>query len=139
MPDPQPLRPLTDADREQAKKARDQALLNAKNEGKREGAQAEREKLSATIHSAVEANAAAMRRAHEADILRRDDRWTREEAKHAIGNRWRGRVEGVVLGGALVCVAIFAMQGVIWDTAARSFREQAMTGALLSGHREQTR
>lgn len=60
----------------------------------------------------------------------------REEAKHAIGNRWRGRVEGIIAGAALACLAIFIMQGVIWDTAARSFREQAMTGALLSSQEQ---
>jgi hypothetical protein len=32
----------------------------------------------------------------------------------------------------LACGAIFAMQGIIWDTATRSFREQAMTGAIIS-------
>jgi hypothetical protein len=59
-----------------------------------------------------------------------------EEAKHCVGNRWRGRVEGIVIGAMLACLAIFAMQQVIWDTAARSFREQAMTGAMLSSQDE---
>lgn len=45
--------------------------------------------------------------------------------------RWLGGAVGLLIGTVLACVGILAMQGVIWDTAAQSFREQAMTGAIL--------
>jgi hypothetical protein len=62
-----------------------------------------------------------------------------EEAKHGRHQRWLGFAIGVPAGMILACGAIFAMQGIIWDTATRSFREQAMTGALISTHGEQER
>jgi hypothetical protein len=55
-----------------------------------------------------------------------------EEIKHGRFRFYQGIAAGIIAGSLLACVAIFTMQGVIWDTAARSFREQAMTGALLS-------
>jgi hypothetical protein len=55
-----------------------------------------------------------------------------EEAKHGRHQRWLGFAIGVPAGMILACGAIFAMQGIIWDTATRSFREQAMTGAIIS-------
>jgi hypothetical protein len=64
---------------------------------------------------------------------------TGEEAKHGRHQRWLGFAIGVPAGMILACGAIFAMQGIIWDTATRSFREQAMTGALISTHGEQER
>lgn len=66
----------------------------------------------------------------------RDARPTRaEELKHGRHRFYQGAVAGIVAGALLACIAIFTMQSVIWDTAARSFREQAMTGAILSGQR----
>ena len=66
----------------------------------------------------------------------RDARPTQaEELKHGRHRFYQGAVVGIVAGALLACVAIFTMQRVIWDTAARSFREQAMTGAILSGQR----
>ena len=62
-----------------------------------------------------------------------------EERKHGRHQRWLGFAIGVPAGMILACGAIFAMQGVIWDTATRSFREQAMTGALISSHGEDER
>jgi hypothetical protein len=60
-----------------------------------------------------------------------------EEAKHGRFRFYQGVAVGGIVFSAITCLAIFAMQGVIWDTAARSFREQAMTGAILSaGERE---
>jgi hypothetical protein len=60
-----------------------------------------------------------------------------EEAKHGRHQRWLGFAIGVPAGMILACAAIFAMQGIIWDTATRSFREQAMTGAIISSQGEQ--
>lgn len=63
----------------------------------------------------------------------RDARVTiQEERKHGRHQRWLGIGMGVPIGMVLACLAILAMQGVIWDTATRSFREQAMTGAIIS-------
>jgi hypothetical protein len=59
-----------------------------------------------------------------------------EEAKHGRHQRWLGFAIGVPVGMILACAAIFAMQGIIWDTATRSFREQAMTGAIISSQGE---
>ena len=60
-----------------------------------------------------------------------------EEQKHGRFRFYQGTAVGMIAGALLACIAIFAMQGVIWDTAARSFREQAMTGALLSTQDDQ--
>jgi hypothetical protein len=55
-----------------------------------------------------------------------------EEMKHGRFRFWQGVAFGGVIFSVFTATVIFVMQGVIWDTAARSFREQAMTGALLS-------
>ena len=61
-----------------------------------------------------------------------DARWQREEAKHGRFRFYQGGVLGITAGIILGCAMILAMQDAIWDAATRSFREQAMTGAILS-------
>lgn len=60
----------------------------------------------------------------------------REEAKAVNAAYHRGALHwspiSMIVGAALACAAVFTMQGVIWDTATQAFREQAMTGAILS-------
>jgi hypothetical protein len=63
----------------------------------------------------------------------RDERPTPDaERKHVRGALGWGMLWGFITGGAFATIVIMLMQGIIWDTAARSFREQAMTGAMLS-------
>lgn len=64
-------------------------------------------------------------------------RWMREEAKHGKYKWWVGYAFGIATALPATAALILAMQGVIWDTAARNFREQAMTGAVLSAGQEQ--
>ncbi len=102
----------------------------------RQGREAERKDMlqALGIQRIEEASQLAILRAE------RDARPTAgEEAKHGRHQRWLGFAIGVPAGMILACGAIFAMQGIIWDTATRSFREQAMTGALISTHGEQER
>jgi hypothetical protein len=102
----------------------------------RQGREAERKDMlqALGIQRIEEASQLAQLRAE------RDARPTAgEEAKHGRHQRWLGFAIGVPAGMILACGAIFAMQGIIWDTATRSFREQAMTGALISTHGEQER
>ena len=76
---------------------------------------------------------AAARDEHVAEL----DRASKRE--RAIGYHqaaWHFGIGAFAVGIAASAMLIFAMQGVIWDTAARSFREQAMTGAMLSGQTE---
>lgn len=61
-----------------------------------------------------------------------------EERKHGRHRFWQGIAVGAAICAPLVALIILTMQSVIWDTAARSFREQAMTGAVLSGQQERT-
>jgi hypothetical protein len=95
----------------------------------RQGREAERKDMlqALGIQRIEEASQLAQLRAE------RDARPTAgEEAKHGRHQRWLGFAIGVPAGMILACGAIFAMQGIIWDTATRSFREQAMTGAIIS-------
>ena len=55
-----------------------------------------------------------------------------ELKKHGRHNRWMGGLFGYCAGVVSAAAIILVMQGVIWNTAAHSFREQAMTGAILS-------
>lgn len=61
-----------------------------------------------------------------------DARWQREEAKHGRFRFYQGASLGICAGALLGCALILLMQDAIWDAATRSFREQAMTGAILS-------
>lgn len=109
-------------------KARERGI---RNQALGEGAKKEREKLSKEHKAALDA--ATLAYEHAASKA--------HKAGHAHGYHkagWQFGIAGVVLGAVLACAAIFTMQKVIWDTATRSFREQAMTGALLSTHEERT-
>lgn len=65
-------------------------------------------------------------------VKERDARPTREEErKHVRGALGWGMLWGAVMGAALATIALFAMQGAIWDAAVRSFSQQAMTGAII--------
>lgn len=124
----------------EARQAEARAKIKAREDGIRanaikEGRTLERRDLLARL------GAQAIEEASQLAILRkeRDERPTRaEEAKHVRGAMGWGMLWGAILGAAIMCAAIFIMQGVIWDTAARSFREQAMTGAMLSSQQERS-
>lgn len=121
----------------QAQQASAAAQLKKLNDGHRakgaqEGRAAERKELIERFGQAVfdqfnmlDAFEAKLRAGYE-----------REEQKHGRHQRWLGFAIGVPAGMILACGAIFAMQGIIWDTATRSFREQAMTGAIISSQGE---
>lgn len=79
---------------------------------------------------------AQVRQEHAQELQRVETQWQREERKHGRHQRWLGLSFGIPIGMVFACIAIFLMQGVIWQTATDAFREQAMTGALLSGGAE---
>ena len=131
MSDPTPLQTQADklAQAKQAQKQREDGIRAA---AIKQGRSLERAEIFATLgaQTVEEASQLAQIRAE------RDARPTQaEELKHGRHRFYQGAVVGIVAGALLACVAIFTMQRVIWDTAARSFREQAMTGAILSGQR----
>lgn len=99
----------------------------------KQGRQLERQELFQALGAQSLADASHLNQIR----AERDARPTRaEELKHGRHRFYQGAVAGIVAGALLACIAIFTMQSVIWDTAARSFREQAMTGAILSGQRQ---
>lgn len=62
----------------------------------------ERHKLEAKHEGELQ----GVTKAHTEEIARLDERWAREERKHAIGNRWRGRFEAAVVVGGLSMIGL---------------------------------
>lgn len=122
----------------EAARLKAQATLKAREDGIRAAAI----KQGRTLERAEIMQALGVQRVEEASqinrlIAERDARPTlSEEQKHGRHQRWLGFAVGVPAGMMLACLAIFMMQGIIWDTATRSFREQAMTGAIISSQGE---
>lgn len=118
------------------------AQVIAKQKAREDGIRAQAIKQGRQLERAEVLQALGVQRIEDASDLERvcaerDARPTvSEERKHGRHRFYQGAVVGIVAGALLACMAIFTMQRVIWDTAARSFREQAMTGALLSTQQE---
>lgn len=120
--------PKEGATREQQAWAQQAAHIKEGRRRERKDQEIERVKAAAAHAAAIKEHSAALKAAEDAYRVAAS---TAHKAGHAHGF-WKGVGVGGVIFGALACIAIFAMQGVIWDTATRAFREQAMTGALLS-------
>lgn len=81
---------------------------------------------------------AAVREEHKRAILDMRAQRDSEETKHATGNRWRGRVEGLIVGGALVMAGASTFIGVVFNEAVQYGREMTITGALSQNLNEPT-
>lgn len=57
--------------------------------------------------------------------------WQREEAKHAIGSRWRGRVEGIIAGIVIISLAFTVIVQQMQREAFRQAREIAQAGVMM--------
>ena len=133
MSEPHQLPEATRANALAKIKAREDAIkANAIGQGRkleRADATQEMARMSAAHTAAINATETAFEKAVEKT----------GSLQRAIGYHkaaWQFGIAGAIVGAALACFAVFTMQGVIWDTAARSFREQAMTGAMLSSQGE---
>lgn len=135
--DAQPLQ--TQADRlAAAKRAQEQRENGIRAQAIKQGRELERMDIQrAAGVAAIEEISllAQVRLEHAAHMQANESRWEREERKYGAGKFWLGAAFGISIGLVAAAAIILAMQGVIWDTAIASFREQAMTGALLSGER----
>ena len=135
MTDATPIQAETQAERlvraKQVQSAREQGI---RAQAVKEGRQAREREILATLGTQTLQDASQLTQLRQ----ERDARPTaQEEAKHGRHRFYQGATLGLIIGAALGCLAIFSMQGVIWDTATQAFREQAMTGAILSaGERE---
>lgn len=118
------------------------AQVIAKQKAREDGIRAQAIKQGRQLERAEVLQALGVQRIEDASDLERvcaerDARPTvSEERKHGRHRFWQGATVGVITGMIAASLLILFMQGLIWDTAARSFREQAMTGALLSSQRE---
>lgn len=132
MTDATPLQ--TQADRlAEARKKQEQREQGIRAQAIKQGREAERNDIlkALGVQRIEDASTSAQLRAE------RDARPTRdEELKHGRHRFYQGGLLGVCIGAMLASALIFAMQGMIWDTAARNFREQAMTGAILRAGEE---
>ena len=142
---PQATAKVTSVDENNAKlvaamRAKEQREQGLRGQAKREGREErEREILQQAGVAAIDeiSMLAQIRAEHDAEKRQIELRWFREEQKHGGGKWWQGYAFGLVCGVPASAAIILLMQGVIWDTAARNFREQAMTGAVLSAGQEQ--
>lgn len=75
----------------------------------------------------------AIAEAHASAIAKLEATHAKVERRAVQGARAFGALLGLAGGAILAAAIILMMQDVIWATATDSFREQAMTGALLRG------
>ena len=114
----------------QAIKAREDGI---KANAIRQGIEQERkrqEAATATLKAEHQGQIDGLKQAHIEELTRTASR------ERAVGHHraaWLYAIPSLIIGGALTAMAILWAQDVIWATAARNFREQAMTGAILRG------
>lgn len=124
--DPQPLN--TQAERlaaAQAKQAaREQGIRAA---AVKDGRKAERAEILATLGVQQIEDASQVAKL----TAERDARPTKEEErKHVIGNRWRGRLEGMLVGIVFAAVLGSVALRLAFEQAALNAREMVITGAI---------
>lgn len=87
-------------------KAREDGIrANAFKQG-RAAERAEQEVAISRLFATHQGEIQGISAAHVDEIARLDERWAREERKHAIGNRWRGRFEAAVVVGGLSMIGL---------------------------------